>query len=64
MLFGWDIGSIGGIIVMKSFKAAYNITPSVAANLNSNIVSTLQAGCFFGSLIAYYVADKWGRKVI
>lgn len=22
----------------------------------------MQAGCFFGSLIAYYVADRWGRK--
>ncbi|KAA8563669.1 hypothetical protein EYC84_011690 [Monilinia fructicola] len=26
------------------------------------VVSTLQAGCFFGSLSAYYVADRWGRK--
>lgn len=62
MLFGWDIGSIGGIIVMEAFIAEYKITSKVAATLNSNIVSTLQAGCFFGSLIAYYVADRWGRK--
>ncbi|CZS92880.1 probable transporter (major facilitator superfamily) [Rhynchosporium agropyri] len=62
MLFGWDIGSIGGIIVMEAFKAEYNITPKIAATLNSNIVSTLQGGCFFGSLIAYYIADKWGRR--
>lgn len=27
------------------------------------VVSTLQGGCFFGSLIAYYIADRWGRKV-
>ena len=27
------------------------------------VVSTLQAGCFFGALIAYYVADRWGRRV-
>jgi MFS family permease len=32
------------------------------ANLSSNIVSTLQAGCFAGSLIGSYVADKLGRK--
>jgi MFS family permease len=30
--------------------------------LTGTVVSTLQAGCFFGSLIAYYVADRWGRK--
>jgi membrane protein DedA with SNARE-associated domain len=29
----------------------------------ATVVSVLQAGCFFGSLIAYYVADRWGRKV-
>lgn len=32
------------------------------ANLSSNIVSTLQAGCFAGSLIGSYVADRIGRK--
>ncbi|CAL3966080.1 unnamed protein product [Diplocarpon coronariae] len=62
MLFGWDIGSIGGIIVMEAFKAEYNITDKIAANLNSNIVSTLQGGCFFGSLAAYYCADRFGRR--
>lgn len=25
MLFGWDIGSIGGVIVMPAFKTAYGI---------------------------------------
>jgi len=62
MLFGWDIGSIGGIIVMPAFKSKYGLTDKTAANLTSNIVSTLQAGCFFGSLAAYYCADRWGRK--
>ncbi|KAH7310106.1 putative quinate permease [Rhexocercosporidium sp. MPI-PUGE-AT-0058] len=62
MLFGWDIGSIGGIIVMEAFKAEYKITKQIAATLNSNIVSTLQGGCFFGALIAYYIADRWGRR--
>jgi MFS family permease len=33
-----------------------------AANLSSNIVSTLQAGCFLGALVAYYIADKFGRR--
>jgi len=67
MLFGWDIGAIGGVIVMPAFIKAYHIGDDVMskaerATLLSNIVSTLQAGCFFGSLIAYYVADRWGRK--
>jgi MFS family permease len=32
------------------------------ANLNANIVSTLQAGCFFGALSSSFVADKLGRR--
>ncbi|KAK8196000.1 hypothetical protein M8818_007151 [Zalaria obscura] len=32
------------------------------ANLSANIVSTLQVGCFVGSLVASYVADKLGRR--
>ncbi|KAH8750397.1 putative quinate permease [Hyaloscypha finlandica] len=62
MLFGWDIGSIGGIIVMPAFMKEFHLTDANSSTLNSNIVSVLQAGCFFGSLIAYYVADRWGRK--
>lgn len=34
-----------------------------AANLSANIVSTLQAGCFVGALIASPVSDKWGRRL-
>lgn len=47
---------------MEAFLKKYNITTKTAPTLTSNIVSVLQAGCFFGSLIAYYVADRWGRK--
>jgi MFS family permease len=32
------------------------------ANLASNIVSVLQAGCFLGSLLAWPLTDRYGRK--
>lgn len=32
------------------------------ADLQANIVSTLQCGCFVGALSASYVADKLGRR--
>lgn len=32
------------------------------ANLEANIVSTLQAGCFVGALAASWFADKFGRR--
>ncbi|RDW89194.1 hypothetical protein BP6252_01226 [Coleophoma cylindrospora] len=38
------------------------LNAKAAAALSANIVSTLQAGCFFGALAAYWVADRFGRK--
>lgn len=32
------------------------------ANLQGNIVSVLQAGCFFGALASFYISDTFGRK--
>ncbi|KFZ18595.1 hypothetical protein V501_01124 [Pseudogymnoascus sp. VKM F-4519 (FW-2642)] len=62
MIFGWDIGAIGGILGLPAFKKDYNLTADNSADLGSNIVSTLQAGCLVGSLAAYWFADKYGRK--
>ncbi|CAI7631489.1 unnamed protein product [Penicillium pancosmium] len=65
MLFGMDSGIIGGVLTMDPFKVTYGLeglNKVAQANLSANIVSTLQAGCFFGALIASPCADKWGRK--
>lgn len=32
------------------------------SNLQGNIVSVLQAGCFFGALSSFYISDTFGRK--
>ncbi|KAJ5487845.1 hypothetical protein N7530_002145 [Penicillium desertorum] len=66
MLFGMDTGIIGGVLVMPGFKKTYrleNISKVDAANLSANIVSTLQAGCFFGALAASPIAERWGRRM-
>ncbi|OGM41810.1 sugar transporter [Aspergillus bombycis] len=66
MLFGMETGIIGGVLTMDPFQVKYglkNLGDVGEANLSANIVSTLQAGCFFGALIASPVADKWGRKI-
>jgi len=65
MSFGWDSSVIGGVIVMEPFVADYHLgnPKSVAsANLAANIVSTLQAGCFLGALLASPLTDRFGRK--
>ncbi|KAF2114071.1 MFS quinate transporter-like protein QutD [Lophiotrema nucula] len=65
MLFGWDTGLIGGVLTMDAFQHSFNLdkTSPDFSNLQGNIVSVLQAGCFFGALSSFYVSDKFGRKM-
>ncbi|KAL8399579.1 hypothetical protein RB594_000104 [Gaeumannomyces avenae] len=64
MCFGWDSSVIGGVIVMDPFKRDFGLfeNKEVAADLGANIVSTLQAGCFVGSIVASPLTDHFGRK--
>lgn len=65
MSFGWDSSVIGGVIVMDPFIKDYGLGSKNSvkvANLSGNIVSTLQAGCFAGALVASPLTDRFGRK--
>ncbi|KAJ9626916.1 hypothetical protein H2203_003373 [Taxawa tesnikishii (nom. ined.)] len=65
MLFGMDIGIIGGVLTLPAFKSEYglnNKSKVALADLNANIVSTLQCGCFVGALVASWTADRFGRR--
>ncbi|KAF3764556.1 general substrate transporter [Cryphonectria parasitica EP155] len=64
MLFGWDTGLIGGVLTMKSFQHSFDLDSKSAsyANLQGNIVSVLQGGCFFGAAASFWLSDKIGRK--
>lgn len=65
MLFGFDIGTIGGVLELKEFRAKYGIaglSKTGQADLNANIASTLQAGCFIGCFLYAWMADRFGRK--
>ncbi|KAF1957848.1 general substrate transporter [Byssothecium circinans] len=64
MLFGWDTGLIGGVLTMDAFQHSFNLDKNSPdfSSLQGNIVSVLQAGCFFGALSSFYVSDTFGRK--
>lgn len=65
MLFGWDTGAIGGILHMPATQARFGFLDSPAKNkadLEQNIVSTLQAGCFLACFITGWAADRFGRR--
>ncbi|KAG5636953.1 hypothetical protein H0H81_006301 [Sphagnurus paluster] len=65
IFYGWDIGLIGGVLALKSFQTYFGLdrmTASQRADLSGNIVSVLQAGCFFGALSTGYLSSRFGRK--
>ncbi|KAF2007305.1 general substrate transporter [Amniculicola lignicola CBS 123094] len=65
MLFGFDIGTIGGVLTLPAFMKKYGLdklNAKAQADLSQNIASTLQAGCFFGCFLASWVSDRWGRR--
>jgi sugar porter (SP) family MFS transporter len=68
ILFGYDTGTIGGIIAMTdwlenfgSFDASQNKW-YLPTNDQSLVVSILSAGTFFGALFAFPMGDMVGRK--
>ncbi|KAF6833227.1 MFS quinate transporter [Colletotrichum musicola] len=65
LLFGMDMGIIGGVLTMDSFKKQYGLMDqpkTVLANLESNIVSVIQAGAFAGALFSTWLANRVGRR--
>lgn len=64
-MFGYDSAFIGGTMSLPSFKKEFGLDTSTGnelAALKANIVSTFQAGCFFGVLLCYYLVEKLGRR--
>lgn len=65
MLFGWDIGAIGGVLNMPSTQEQYGYLDASKHHKtlqDQNIVSTLQAGCFAACFFTGWAADRWGRR--
>ncbi len=65
--FGYDAGFIGGTLSLPAFKRAYGLDKVPAAQLSalsSNIVSTFQGGAFFGSILGFFLGERFGRKPV
>ncbi|EMD91915.1 hypothetical protein COCC4DRAFT_174740 [Bipolaris maydis ATCC 48331] len=64
VLYGYDTGTISGIIAMPYWKKEFSTEPdySITASQDSLIVSILSAGTFFGALTAAPFGDFLGRR--
>ncbi|KAJ5675189.1 uncharacterized protein N7477_005123 [Penicillium maclennaniae] len=71
VLFGYDTGTISGILAMKYWRSLFSTGyinptdhfPDVTSSQSSMIVSLLSAGTFFGALGAAPIADRFGRRL-
>ena len=60
---------MGGLLPFESFKRDFGLptessgfTDSKVAEISSNVVSLLTAGCFFGSISAAFANERFGRR--
>lgn len=70
LFFSYDTGTIGGILAMQYWRNLFSTgytnpkdhLPDVSASQQSEIVSILSAGTFFGALLSAPLADTLGRR--
>lgn len=60
---------MGSVLALESFKKDFGLPLGKSgfasdknANISSNVVSLLTAGCFFGAIAAAFLNEKFGRK--
>ncbi|KAF2766127.1 quinate permease [Teratosphaeria nubilosa] len=69
LLFGYDTGVMGSVLALNSFKEDFGLplgktgfASSRNANISSNVVALLTAGCFFGAIAAAFINEVIGRR--
>jgi sugar porter (SP) family MFS transporter len=63
VLFGYDTGIGGGVVTSPYFLSSFGLTTTKQQNdVQSNVVSVLQAGAFFGALGSAPISSRIGRK--
>lgn len=66
MMIGYDSSFIGGTLALDSFVTEFHLdqaSDSKLETISANIVSTYQAGAFFGAFGAYPIGFFWGRRI-
>ncbi|KAI9699651.1 MAG: hypothetical protein M1836_002685 [Candelina mexicana] len=59
MLFGYDQGVLGAVISLDSFNETFDHPND---NLKGIFASIYDIGCFAGALLAFFTAERFGRK--
>lgn len=62
-LFSYDTGIVGGVLTLSSFQKDFRFSTADKTRVNSNCVSILQAGAFFGCFLIWPITARLGRRV-
>lgn len=62
-IFAYDTGIVGGILTLKSFQDDFRYSKKRQTSVNSNAVSILQGGAFFGCFFVWPITSWLGRRV-
>ncbi|KAL6808362.1 general substrate transporter [Trichoderma camerunense] len=62
-LFAYDTGIVGGVLTLSAFQNDFRYTKAEATSINSNCVSILQAGAFFGCFLIWPFTARYGRRM-
>ncbi|KAL2870430.1 putative MFS sugar transporter [Aspergillus lucknowensis] len=60
--FAFDTGVISGVLTLESFQRDFRYSEAQKTTVNSNAVSILQAGAFFGCFFTTPIASRFGRR--
>ncbi|KAL9615873.1 MAG: hypothetical protein Q9160_009194 [Pyrenula sp. 1 TL-2023] len=61
-IFAYDTGIVGGVLTLKSFQNDFRYSSKQQVSVNSNAVSILQGGAFFGCFLVWPVTARLGRR--
>jgi MFS family permease len=61
-LFAYDTGIVGGVLTLKSFQDDFRYSKKEKTQVNSNCVSILQGGAFFGCFFIWPLTNWLGRR--
>ena len=68
-IIGYDTGVMGSVLALESFKIDFGLptgssgfADSENAQVSSNVVSLLTAGCFFGAIGGAIANERFGRR--
>jgi sugar porter (SP) family MFS transporter len=61
-LFAYDTGIVGGVLTLPSFQNDFGYTKADKTQVNSNCVSILQGGAFFGCFFIWPLTAWLGRR--